>query len=246
MGARFYDPDLGRFLQVDPAREFWNSYSYVGNNPVRFVDLDGRDHSETIVTKAIEFKMKYSADFAVPSVDPQKVGPGDENSVRGQNAKGRYATNSDYKRLGFNVNKCNIFVADVIDAAYGQKVFPRNKVNPKTANQLGQFFDKNDTGFMQLKKGVILIEVPYSDRRKGDIVTWHTSDTSVTGGHIGIITTNPSLLSPGKATNAHTNGIVDDKFTSVSTWVGHLFHSRRAYRLLDKGDPGYDNAIKGP
>jgi len=41
MGARFYDPDFGRFLQVDPAREFWNSYSYVGNNPVMGTDPTG-------------------------------------------------------------------------------------------------------------------------------------------------------------------------------------------------------------
>jgi RHS repeat-associated protein len=35
--ARFYDPSLGSFLQEDPV---WNSnlYSYVGNNPVGFID----------------------------------------------------------------------------------------------------------------------------------------------------------------------------------------------------------------
>ncbi len=40
--ARFYDPDLGRFLQVDPAGEFWNSYSYGPNNPISGVDETGR------------------------------------------------------------------------------------------------------------------------------------------------------------------------------------------------------------
>jgi RHS repeat-associated protein len=40
-GARFYDPELGRFLAVDPAREFANPYSYVGNNPVVFFDSSG-------------------------------------------------------------------------------------------------------------------------------------------------------------------------------------------------------------
>jgi len=34
-------PEIGRFLQVDPAREFINPYSYVGNNPVMAVDPDG-------------------------------------------------------------------------------------------------------------------------------------------------------------------------------------------------------------
>ncbi|MCB9396522.1 MAG: RHS repeat-associated core domain-containing protein [Acidobacteria bacterium] len=42
-GARMYMPELGRFLQVDPAREYWNSYSYVGNNPVSLTDPDGQD-----------------------------------------------------------------------------------------------------------------------------------------------------------------------------------------------------------
>jgi len=47
MGARFYDPDLGRFLQVDPAREYFNSYSYVGNNPVMGVDPTGNGTEAT-------------------------------------------------------------------------------------------------------------------------------------------------------------------------------------------------------
>jgi len=41
-GARFYDPELGRFLAVDPAREFANPYSYVGNCPTMLIDLSGR------------------------------------------------------------------------------------------------------------------------------------------------------------------------------------------------------------
>jgi RHS repeat-associated protein len=40
-GARLYLPELGRFLQVDPAREFANSYSYVFNDPISRMDPTG-------------------------------------------------------------------------------------------------------------------------------------------------------------------------------------------------------------
>jgi RHS repeat-associated protein len=52
MHARSYDPNLGRFLSVDPVLDIdkavrepqrWNRYSYVVNNPMRYVDPDGKD-----------------------------------------------------------------------------------------------------------------------------------------------------------------------------------------------------------
>ncbi len=52
MHARYYDPNLGRFLSVDPSMDIkknlpepqrWNRYAYVTNNPLRYTDPDGRD-----------------------------------------------------------------------------------------------------------------------------------------------------------------------------------------------------------
>lgn len=46
-GARHYDPIVGRFMGVDPAAfdendpTTFNRYSYVGNNPYKYVDPDG-------------------------------------------------------------------------------------------------------------------------------------------------------------------------------------------------------------
>ena len=40
-GARYYDSDLGRFTSVDPIAGN-NPYAYVANNPLMFVDPDGR------------------------------------------------------------------------------------------------------------------------------------------------------------------------------------------------------------
>lgn len=49
MGARYYDPSLGRFMAIDPAPfteenpHSLNRYAYANNNPYRYVDPDGRN-----------------------------------------------------------------------------------------------------------------------------------------------------------------------------------------------------------
>ncbi|MFS8105240.1 hypothetical protein LFM09_49940, partial [Lentzea alba] len=46
MGAREYDPALGRFISVDPVMDLadprqWNAYVYSNNSPVTFSDPTG-------------------------------------------------------------------------------------------------------------------------------------------------------------------------------------------------------------
>jgi RHS repeat-associated protein len=48
MGARYYDPVLGRFMGIDPVDfqtdnlHSFNRYAYTNNNPYKYVDPDGR------------------------------------------------------------------------------------------------------------------------------------------------------------------------------------------------------------
>jgi RHS repeat-associated protein len=68
MHARYYDPNLGRFLSVDPfldtaksmqAPQMWNRYSYVTNNPLRYTDPTGKA-AVKIWGKGIYYVLAYS------------------------------------------------------------------------------------------------------------------------------------------------------------------------------------------
>ena len=47
--ARWYDPNLGRFITEDPARDGVNWFIYVNNNPLNFIDPTGLEDQRPIV-----------------------------------------------------------------------------------------------------------------------------------------------------------------------------------------------------
>ncbi len=66
--ARYYDPSIGRFLSMDPLGE-GNSYSYVLNNPVNFMDPYGLLACEDIPWEDIPFIEEDDCEQAKEAVD---------------------------------------------------------------------------------------------------------------------------------------------------------------------------------
>jgi len=72
--ARYYTPQWGRFLSVDPELDLqkalsepqlWNRYTYVTNNPLKYVDDDGR---ERLISRAALPSPEYARQNAASTI----------------------------------------------------------------------------------------------------------------------------------------------------------------------------------
>jgi RHS repeat-associated protein len=66
LGARYYSPVDGIFLSVDPLAEqmpAWSPFSYSFNNPVRFIDPDGRAPDDIILRGANNSSITIKTDL---------------------------------------------------------------------------------------------------------------------------------------------------------------------------------------
>ncbi len=85
-GARYHNPDIGRFMSVDPAGadpsdpQSWNRYAYVQNNPLKYVDPDGAQvvdfggqiERNNRIRNKLDFVPDFLLDIVLP-VDPRAI-----------------------------------------------------------------------------------------------------------------------------------------------------------------------------
>ncbi len=58
-GARYYLPEIGRFLSGDPKAQYYSTYVYSNNNPISYTDPDGQAGGKVIVPDSKQGKVVH-------------------------------------------------------------------------------------------------------------------------------------------------------------------------------------------
>jgi len=79
MGARYYDPAIGRWTQQDPVfnpvdPQLWNRYVYAGNDPINYVDPDGFNAVSDWFTKSVPSFIGKCASGLKKTLFPTAIG----------------------------------------------------------------------------------------------------------------------------------------------------------------------------
>ncbi len=92
MGARWYDPEIGRFLSMDPVGvqqsvtanpAMFNRYAYANNNPYKFIDPDGGEAIDASIINSMKADARKKLPFTISLSKFHPTGNGVQTDGKG-------------------------------------------------------------------------------------------------------------------------------------------------------------------
>ena len=188
MLARNYDPEIGRFLSVDPLYVLYpnlSPYMYVGGNPLAYIDPDGQ-----IIVGTDGKPVTYEIDSESGNV--QWSDNASEDAIRIGNAM--LETNTGTEQLNEMINS-NV----AITLKLSNKSLENKKGNPRRGTTLYTDYVRNDDGTYTVKSAEVTIYLGsindymdrFSDGRHVSIMNTVDRMIGGTAGHEAVHATDP-------------------------------------------------------
>jgi RHS repeat-associated protein len=185
MGGRIYDPTLARFLSADPFvqapyfSEGLNRYSYVWNNPLRYIDPSG-----------------YNTEDAAP-VSDQSFDVMPHDTIIGPVSSQSNDSGWDADITGTSLNT-STYVPNVLPPSLGRSLIPiygsKQDADYNFSESMNAYFDDGED---VSAAGFLVLGLGYTALAAADVLTLGTVSALLKGG-IKVVTKLPSLLKGGR------------------------------------------------